>query len=282
MKRLLALALAALMLLSLAACGKKAETEKPEPEEIAEPAEIKEDNVDAPSENPAEWSSEYWEEQYPEDNICPFAIEVDGVEYPYYYVSSLCDGTMESWINTPMNWDGWHLVGTDIVNKDETFRITDDWVGENRSESFSSCCTVTTEPFNTDGTVVIDIPTTGYNFKGYTETADWPEEEMWLSYGLPKLVLTDDVNGSVHISDKDWIYPLNGKDGILIEVRPETSQIDSLVEYLISTGIPMEEDSAFDKGYTAYYDNYGTLMKFTISETETGKLSLLIITDPTD
>ena len=35
----------------------------------------------------------------------------------------------------------------------------------------------------------------GYHFEGYTETADWPAADMWESFGLPELILTDDVSG---------------------------------------------------------------------------------------
>lgn len=124
--------------------------------------------------------------------------------------------------------------------------------------------------------------TTGYNFSGYTETADWPGEDCWKAYGLPTLPMSDDVNGSVHISDKDWIYPLNGSDGIMIEAYPGSSQIDTIVGILNDAGIAMEIDEDFENGYTAYYQNGGTNMKITVSETGSGRLTITIITEPTN
>lgn len=98
--------------------------------------------------NPAEYSREFWEAQYPGENICPFTIDENGTEYNYYWVSSLngWDGTMSSWIKQPFNWNGWHKTADGaIVNKDETLKITDNWAkGE---ESMSSFCTVTTEAY---------------------------------------------------------------------------------------------------------------------------------------
>ena len=123
---------------------------------------------------------------------------------------------------------------------------------------------------------------TSYNFKGYTETADWPGKDMWESYGLPEILMSDDVNGSVHISDKDWIYPLNGKDGIMIEARPSSSQIASVIDTLKNAGIEMKEDPNYELGYTGYYDNSGNDMKITVSETGLGKLTITIIVSPTD
>ncbi|MCQ2418807.1 MAG: hypothetical protein MJ085_03370 [Clostridia bacterium] len=143
MKRLFVLILAALMLLSLAAC-KKAVAPKTD--------DIRTENTQVSSENesqddPAEYSMEYWEEKYPGENVCPFTIEIDGVEYNYYRVSGLDEGTMITWIETPLNWNGWHLLGDDIVNADETYKMTDDWAGEEPEQYFSSFCTVTTEPY---------------------------------------------------------------------------------------------------------------------------------------
>jgi len=122
----------------------------------------------------------------------------------------------------------------------------------------------------------------GYHFEGYTETADWPAADMWESFGLPELILTDDVSGAVHISDKDWIYPLNGSDGILIEAWLASSQIDAIVDTLKNAGVDMQEDQDFEKGYVGSYDNNGTKMKITVSETGSGKLAVLIVTNPTE
>ena len=149
MKKFLTLALAAAMLLSLAACGKKAE------EEAAEPAEtVSEQQTDAAEPvdgDPAEYGREFWEAKYPGENICPFGIEENGVEHSYYWVSGFngYDGTIESWLAQPFNWNGWHKTADGcIVNADETLKITDDWA--NGDEGMSSFCTVTTEAYDKD------------------------------------------------------------------------------------------------------------------------------------
>ena len=155
MNRILALFLSVLMILCFAACGKKdeapvdqEETAQSQEDMTAESETSAEDTTASEDEaEPAEYSAEYWEKKYPGENICPFSIEIDGVEYSYYRISSLDEGTMITWINTPLNWDGWHLVGEDIVNKDETYKMTADWAGKEPEQAFSSCCTVTTEKY---------------------------------------------------------------------------------------------------------------------------------------
>ena len=127
----------------------------------------------------------------------------------------------------------------------------------------------------------------GYHFKGYTETADWPGEDCWTSYGLPNLVLDEDVSGTVHISDKNWIYPLNGSDGIMIEARVTTRHLDELMEILNNSDVVLEEtDEYINEGYSFFYQNNGTKMKIQLAEWEIDvndyKLSITIITDPTD
>ena len=278
MKKLIALILAALMLLSLAACGKKEETPAGNENQTEN---TQQDNTTESGEkgDPAEYSMDYWAEKYPGENICPFYIEIGGVEYSYYRISGLDKGTMLTWINTPLNWNGWHLSGNDIVNGDETYKMTSDWIGEEPEQSFSSGCTITTEPYSPSGTTG-SAKASSYHFKGYTETADWPAADMWESFGLPELILTDDVSGAVHISDKEWIYPLNGSDGILIEAWPASSQIDAIVDTLKDAGVDMQEDQDLEKGYVGSYDNNGTKMKITVSETGSGKLSVLIVTNP--
>lgn len=143
-----------------------------------------------------------------------------------------------------------------------------------------------TEPFDASAASVqedeVTEGTTAYNFKGYTETADWLDENSWAGLGLPNLTMSDDVNGSVHISDKDWIYPLNGSDGVLIECTPSSSQIDAIIADIQNAGIDMTEDSDFYKGYVGTYSFAGNKMKITVSESEIGKLSILVVTNPTD
>ena len=147
MKKLIALLLAAMMILAFASCSKKTDDETAEgtdaPQTTAEA-----DDTEFPEGDPAEYSREFWEEKYPGENICPFYIDEDGTEYSYYWVSGMdgWDGTIESWIAQPFNWNGWHKTDDGcIVNEDETLKITDDWA--NGDEGLSSCCTVTTEPY---------------------------------------------------------------------------------------------------------------------------------------
>lgn len=141
MKKIVALLLAVLvviMVLGFVACGKKT-TEYLPVEEV--PQDAQEVVIEG---DPMEYSMEYWAEKFPGENICPFYIDENGVEKPYYLIMSM--GTaMSSWIESPFNWNGWHKVGEDIVNQDETLKMTADWATE---DNFSSFCTVTTEPYN--------------------------------------------------------------------------------------------------------------------------------------
>lgn len=162
MKKIFAAILAVMMLISLAACGKEAETPENETAEItgesipnteSEITEAEPETEEAVIEgDPMEYSMDFWAEKYPDKNICPFYIEENGVEKPYYLIMEMgC--SMEEWVETPFNWNGWHIVGEDIVNADETYKMTADWVGENAEQSFSSCCTVTTEEYVPQETV---------------------------------------------------------------------------------------------------------------------------------
>lgn len=152
MKKIIVTLLAGIMIIGLVGCGAKEEKKEVSANDTPVVEQTQETNpVQAESDkiaDPEEFSSNYWNQKYPDENICPFSINVDGKEYDYFLISGLCDGTMRSWIQTPTNWDGWHLVDGNIVNRDETFKMTDDWGGENPTQSFSSCCTVTTEPYS--------------------------------------------------------------------------------------------------------------------------------------
>ena len=70
MKKLIALILAALMLLSLAACGKKEETPAGN-ENQTENTQNKTDNTAEPEQtgDPAEYSMDYWAGKYPGENL---------------------------------------------------------------------------------------------------------------------------------------------------------------------------------------------------------------------
>lgn len=154
MKKILAFALAAIMVTSLAACGKKdtkpTEDDKPsisEQQGTTEPTSEEGTTEGEIQGDPVEYGREFWEAKYPNENICPFTIEENGKEYDYYWVSSLegWDGTIESWLKQPFNWNGWHKTADGcIVNKDETLKITDDWAS---GEGMSSFCTITTEKY---------------------------------------------------------------------------------------------------------------------------------------
>lgn len=151
MKKIIAIALALLMVLSFAACGSKTKPNTSDSTNEPQVSSKNTENTSFPQGDPAEYSREYWEEKYPGENICPFYIQENGTEYSYYWVSGLdgWDGTMASWINQPFNWNGWHKTDDGcIVNKDETLKITDNWA--NGDEGMSSCCTVTTEKYDKD------------------------------------------------------------------------------------------------------------------------------------
>ncbi len=145
MKKLLVVLLALLMLVSVAACGKNSDEPAAENTTETQEAETTELVIEG---DPAEYSMDYWAEKFPGENICPFSIEENGKEHSYYWVSSFegWDGTIIAWIKQPFNWNGWHMTEDGcIVNKDETFKITDNWVN---GEGMSSNCVVTTEKYN--------------------------------------------------------------------------------------------------------------------------------------
>ena len=56
-----------------------------------------------------------------------------------------------------------------------------------------------------------------------------------------------------------------------LEAWPASSQIDAIVDTLKGAGMDMQEDQDFEKGYAGSYDNNGTKMKITVSETGSGK-----------
>lgn len=142
MKKVLALALTALMVLNFAACGKKA-AKKTEVE--TEKTTASETEATEQTNEPEQYSQAYWEAKFPDSNICPFTIKVNGESIPYFWISSLVgEDDIAAWAKTELNWNGWHLVGDKLVDKDEKWAITE----ESRKQSFSSCCEYETEPFD--------------------------------------------------------------------------------------------------------------------------------------
>lgn len=165
MKKLVVMMLLMTILVGLVGCGKKSElaeaieaiekvaeaeenidtSEEIEATEAATEAEEDTDTSEEIVGDPAEYTMEYWAAKYPGDNICPFYIDENGVERNYFLIMSMgC--TMKEWVESPFNWNGWHVVGDAIVNEDETLKMTDDW-GLDESGMFSSFCVVTTEPY---------------------------------------------------------------------------------------------------------------------------------------
>ena len=121
--------------------------------------------------------------------------------------------------------------------------------------------------------------TSTYNFPGYTTEGTWADATAWAGMGLPNLPVSN--AGKVSISDKEWIYPLNAKDGVLFEARPESSHFDELVAALNAAGIEGEDNSdSFDKYYEADYTYNGAQMDIKISEYDTGKLTILVRYEP--
>ncbi len=136
MKKILALLLAAAMLLVLASCSKKDNEADTDDGDAVEDGAVEGEDMTNQS---------YWEQKYPEANICPFCIEVNGVETSYYWISSVVgEDDIAAWAATDLNWAGWHVVDGRVVDKDEKYAITD----ESRAQSFSSGCTYNTEPYS--------------------------------------------------------------------------------------------------------------------------------------
>lgn len=92
-------------------------------------------------------------------SLCPFCLQVEGktdaegnpvtVDRQWVLGSSIGVSTIADWVvytldpHLSQNVDGWHFVGRDIVNADETYKIVD----EDAWMSLSSWCTVRTEKY---------------------------------------------------------------------------------------------------------------------------------------
>ena len=150
--------------------------------------------------------------------------------------------------------------------------------GSSASESSSSAAD--SSPADTgagsgSGTSEAAAPSEGYSFPGYTENGTWPDAAVWAAMGLPDLQAAD--AGKVSISTKDWIYPLNAKDGVMIEARPGSSHFNEIVASLEGAGIVGEDLSdSFDSIYAADYTYGGEPMRVTVTEYDTGKLVVFV------
>ena len=92
-------------------------------------------------------------------NLCPFCLQIEGKNdaegnpvtenRQWIMGSSVGVATVADWVLYTLdpaynlNVDGWHFVGKDIVNADETFKIND----EDAQMSLSSFCTIRTEKY---------------------------------------------------------------------------------------------------------------------------------------
>lgn len=80
---------------------------------------------------------DYWNELYGV-NICPFTIIADGVETEYFFRNG---GSLEEWLRTEMNTDGWYWFEEKVISKDGKWAIED-------PESFSSFCSYEAKPYD--------------------------------------------------------------------------------------------------------------------------------------
>lgn len=140
------------VLASLASCGNRnAKNPNEKAEDATEEAATVEESASEATDLSAALENDYI--------VCPFEIQDNGkvdqdgniVANRRYFIGGSTIGahTMAEWVyvcSDPrfnFNVDGWHFVGKDIVNADETYKIDDEWVGDSPL-SFSSFCTVPT------------------------------------------------------------------------------------------------------------------------------------------
>lgn len=121
-----------------------------------------------------------------------------------------------------------------------------------------------------------------YNFDGYTSTANWPTAKDWADLGLPDLPMKADVSGNVSISTKDWISRLGGEDGLMVEAKPGSTQIEGMLAAIKGAGIELEKNDGFQNGYTGYYKHNGKNMKIDIAEYPDYDIYILVVINPED
>ncbi|MDO4488585.1 MAG: hypothetical protein Q4B67_05815 [Eubacteriales bacterium] len=139
----------------------------------------------------------YWEEKYPGYSICPFYINVNGEDQYYYWATGYegSTGDIHDWVGTDFNWNGWHIIGNYIVDKDEKWRITT----ESMKESFSSCCTYYTEKFDPDDPFINAI---SFNYdKRYQYFTDLVKQT-----GGIEIVYKNNDDTTYYCGGKDNIY----------------------------------------------------------------------------
>jgi len=75
--------------------------------------------------------------------ISTFILQVGDEMTTHRFISddsNLGCRTMEEWIvKSPFDVEGWHFVGDDIVNSDETLCLTQEWVGHSPNKLSNSC-----------------------------------------------------------------------------------------------------------------------------------------------
>lgn len=120
-----------------------------------------------------------------------------------------------------------------------------------------------------------------YSFPGYTEKGTWPDKDMWAGMGLPEIPVAD--AGNVKISTKSYIYPLNAKDGVMFDCKPETDHFDEIVKALNDAGIKgTDRSESGDKKYEADYTKDGDPMRVIVTQYSSGKLNIFVQYMPND
>lgn len=169
MKKLTALLLAGLMILSLTACSAKEivnETLSSVKEDIDSKidetihdigqniiSDVKEDveeTVEGAVQDAADdvisntigHDPSYWAEYY-HTNRCPFYINTLGIDLPYYFRDG---GDLDFWVYTEDNTSGWYINDGYIISADNAFGIQIEGL-----DSFSSCCTYEAKAFAGNG-----------------------------------------------------------------------------------------------------------------------------------
>ena len=150
MKKFIALLLTVMMIMCLAACGKKDGEDTTEIEEAGDIDEIVEEAVsDAVEETVSDTveeavstvlghGPEYWCDLFGV-NRCPFSISCLGISSDYYFRNG---GQLAFWTYTEENTGGWYYYDGYVISADNAFAIKAD-----EADSFSSCCEYEATPY---------------------------------------------------------------------------------------------------------------------------------------